>query len=86
MIVFMVDLDCGKSSGSCPILLGVVRSFGFEMILWVSVVGFMLFAVANTLVRPVRLTLPNTTHYFSYKAWQFLFKMLSTGTAQLMQR
>ena len=28
--------------------------FGFEMILWVSVVGFALFAVANTLVQQVR--------------------------------
>ncbi|CDJ63219.1 hypothetical protein, conserved [Eimeria necatrix] len=53
---------------SAPLLSGVVMDFidwchpaggkelalrfGFEMILWVSVAGFMLFAVANTLVRP----------------------------------
>lgn len=35
--------------------------FGFEMILWVTVVGFLLFAVANLLVRPVRLKHCNAT-------------------------
>ena len=60
-VIPMMKIPVYKYVLICLCFLCLLNSFGFEMILWVSVVGFILFAVANTLVRPVSDAIRNIT-------------------------